>query len=263
VYRHAIVIVMENKSYDAVIGSSDAPFFNRLATQCGVATNYHGVAHPSLPNYIALTSGSTHGITDNEPPSVHPLRGASLYTQVRATKREWRNYEESAPGNCALASSGRYAVKHDPAPYYVQARKDCARWDVPLGSVGRGSLSRAIATDSLPAFALVTPDLCSDTHDCPVATGDQWLAAWIPPLLRSRAYRSGTTAIFVVWDEDDGGDSNHVPMLAVAPSIAAGTRAPARFDHYSLLRTTEQILGIRTYLGNASRAASMRRALQM
>jgi hypothetical protein len=255
--EHVIWIWMENKAYDDVIGSSSAPFENQLAAECGLATNYHGVAHPSLPNYIAATSGGTQAIADDEPPSAHPLGVASLYSQVKAAGKTWRDYAEGAPGNCPLASSGQYAVKHDPAPYYTEIRGDCAAWDVPMGAPTSGNFASDLAAGTLPSFSFVTPDICNSTHDCGVSTGDAWLQGWFAKILPSPAYLSGKTVVFVVWDEDDGSASNRVPLIVVSPSTAAGTRSDSSFDHYSLLRTTEQLLGITTYLGSAGSATSM------
>lgn len=263
IYRHVVWIVMENKPYGDVIGSSQAPYENWLASRCGLGTNYYGVAHPSLPNYIAATSGDTHGIRDDDPPSAHPLAGDSLFSQIRATGKAWREYQEGAPGRCPQTSSGSYAVKHDPAAYYTAIRGDCARWDVPMGGVRGGNFARALASGTLPAFAMVTPNLCHDTHDCPVLTGDRWLATWLARILGSRAYRSGTTAVFLLWDEDDRDHGNHIPILVVAPAVRAHSTANARFDHYSLLRTTEELLGLRSFLGQAAAARSMRSAFHL
>ena len=98
---HVIWIWMENKPYDAVIGSPSAPYENQLAAACGLATNYHAIAHPSLPNYIAATSGDTQGIADDDPPSSHPLGVASIFSQVKDAGKTWREYAESAPGPCS------------------------------------------------------------------------------------------------------------------------------------------------------------------
>ena len=253
---HVIWIWMENKPYDAVIGSPSAPFENQLAAACGLATNYHGVTHPSLPNYIAATSGSTQGIADDDPPSSHPLDVASIYSQVKAAGKTWRDYAESAPGNCPLTSSGPYAVKHDPAPYYTGIRSDCAAWDVPMGTTASGNFLTDLTSGTLPAFSFVTPDLCNDTHDCPVATGDAWLQSWFAKILASPTYLAGRTVVFVTWDEDDGSASNRVPLIVVSPSTPAGTRSGTSFDHYSLLKTTEQLLGITTFLGHAGDAGT-------
>jgi len=254
--QHVIWIWMENKPYGGVIGSSAAPYENQLASQCGLATNYHAVTHPSLPNYIAATSGDTQGITDDAAPASHPLGVASIYSQVKTAGKTWRDYEESAPGNCPLTSSGLYAVKHDPAPYYTGIRSDCSVWDVPMGTTASGNFLTDLTNDTLPAFAFVTPNLCSDTHDCPVATGDAWLQGWFGKILASPGYQAGTTVIFLTWDEDDGSASNRIPMIVVSPSTPAGTVSGSAFNHYSLLKTTEQLLGIATFLGHAGDAGT-------
>src|SRR5919204_6010691 len=100
---------MENKAYSQVIGAPTAPYETQLAAACGVASAYKAVAHPSLPNYIAATSGDTWGVTDDQPPAFHPLPAPSIYSQVTAAGLTWREYEESAPMNCPQTSSGSYS----------------------------------------------------------------------------------------------------------------------------------------------------------
>ena len=253
---------MENKAYRDVIRSSAAPYENALAQRCGLATRYRAVTHPSLPNYIAATSGGTHGIADDADPSAHRLRARSLFEQVQRRGRRWRSYQESAPHRCTLVPSYPYAVKHDPAAYYTRIRSTCRIWDVPLGKPSAGRLRRALANDRLPAFAFVTPNLCHDTHDCSVRTGDDWLKAWVPKIVGSPAYQAQEVALFITWDENDGSSGNRVPMLVVSPWTARGTRSSTRFTHYSLLKTTEQLLGIGTLLRHAGDAdtRSMRAA---
>jgi chitodextrinase len=261
-YAHVIWIWMENKSYDQIIGSSEAPFENQLAQQCGLATNYTAATHPSLPNYIAATSGDYWGISDNNPPASHPLSVPSIYSQVRAAGKEWREYEENAPGNCPQDTVYPYAVKHDPAAYYTGIRNDCFNWNVPMGTTSGGNFLNDLSSNSLPAFAFITPDLCNDTHDCSVATGDAWLKSWISLILTGAGYKSGNTALFLTWDEDDGSSTNRVVTVVVSPSTRPGTTSSTAFTHYSLLKTTEQMLGITTYLGHAGDpgTASMRAA---
>jgi phospholipase C len=241
---------MENKSADAVIGSSDAPFENALAGRCGLAADYHGVAHPSLPNYLAATGGSTFGVTDDDPPSSHPIAGESLFSQVESAGLTWRAYQEAMPSPCQLTSSGRYAVKHNPAAYFTDLRTSCSANDV-----GFDAFQQDIDAGSLPSFAFVTPDMCSDTHDCPVSDGDAWLKTWLTRLLDGPDYRAGNTVIVLTWDEAEGGGDT-VPTLVIAPSVAPGTVVDQSFDHYSLLRTTEGLLGLGT-LRNSSSADSM------
>jgi chitodextrinase len=254
--QHVVWIWMENQSYSSVIGNtSAAPYENQLAGQCGLATNYAGVSHPSLPNYIAATSGSTQGITDDNPPSSHPLGVASIFGQINS-----KSYQESMPSNCALTSSGNYAVKHNPEAYYTPVRTDCNANDMPMGSTSSGAFLNDLTNNSLPAFSFVTPDMCSDTHDCSVATGDAWLKSWVPKLLASPAYQAGQLALFITWDENDGSTGNKVPAIVASPYTPAGTTSGTSFNHYSLLRTTEELLGTTNYLGNAASAASMRSA---
>jgi hypothetical protein len=246
---HVIWIWMENKSFGDVIGSALAPFENQLAAQCGLATNYHAVTHPSLPNYIAATSGGTQGIADDGLPSSHPLDVSSIYSQLDAVGKTWRDYAEGAPGPCPLASSGAYAVRHDPAAYYTGIRADCAASDIPMGTTTSGAFVSDLTNGTLPAFSFVTPDLDNDTHDSSVATGDAWLQSWLTTIAASKTYRAGRTVVFVVWDEDDGSSSNQVPLLVMSASTAR-TQSASLFDHYSLLKTTEQLLGL-PFLGQA------------
>src|SRR5919201_1100427 len=195
--RHVVWVFMENHSYNEIIGNtSEAPYLNQVAAQCGLATNYSAVAHPSLPNYIAATSGGTQGISDDNPPADHPLTVDSIYSQVKAAGMQWRDYEESAPGNCPSDSSGEYAVKHDPAPYYTGIAADCAQWDVPLGTTSSGNLLNDLNAGSLQS--------------------------WIPKITSSANYQAGNTAIFITWDEDDGSSSNHVATIVISPYPPAG-----------------------------------------
>lgn len=250
-YAHVVWIWMENKGYGSVIGSSNAPFENSLAKECGLATNDNGVAHPSLPNYLAATGGSTFGVTDDAGPSAHQIGADSIFGQIGRAGLTWRSYVESMPKNCDTSSGGAYAVKHNPATYYVTARAACDVNDVPLG----GAFSRDIAAGSLPSFSFVTPNLCNDTHDCPVRAGDEWLRTWVPKVLAGPNYTARNTLVIITWDEAEG-SGNRIPTIVVGPSVPAGTVATQRFDHYALLRTTEDILGL-PHLQAAASASSM------
>jgi hypothetical protein len=250
-YDHVVWIVLENHAYSQIVGSPSAPYLNRLARSCGLATRFSAEAHPSLPNYIAMTSGSPQGISDDRGPSAHRLAAASIFSQLGS--RGWRSLEEAMPSPCALGSTGQYAVSHNPAAYYATVRGACRADDVPL--TGTPNLATR--------FTFVTPNLCHDMHDCSVATGDAWLKGFVPKVLASRQYRAGRTAVFVTWDEDGGSGANHVATLVLAPSVKPGTRAGAAYDHYSLLRTTEQLLGLTRFLGRAAAATSMRAAFNL
>jgi phospholipase C len=255
VYDHVIWIWMENHTFDQVIGNSDAPYETRLAQSCGSATDYEEVGSPSLPNYIGATSGDVQRIHDDGSPSQRQVTANNLFRQVRDAGKQSRSYEDGMPSPCMLTPEGRYAVKHNPAAYYVGDgdRDACARDNVPLGTLDDGPLASDLRNDTLPAFAFITPDLCNDTHDCSVATGDAFLASWLDQILDGTAYRAGRTAVFVVWDED-----SPMPNIVITPTTKPGTSIGGRIDHYALLRTTEEMLGLHDFLGAAAAAPSMR-----
>ena len=237
-----------------MIGSSDVPYLNSLATRCGLATDYQGIAHPSLPNYLAATGGSTFAITDDGDPSDRPINAPSIFGQVDAAGLTWRAYDESMPTPCALDGSGLYAPRHNPAVYYVPLRRACRQSDIPLGPMGTGALARDLRARTLPSFAFVTPNLCHDGHDCSVRVSDTWLSTFLPAIFSSPTYRAGRTAVFVTWDEGTG--DNHVPMIVAAPTVRSGTTSHDSFNHYSLLRTTEDLLDLPP-LGRSANASTM------
>jgi phosphatidylinositol-3-phosphatase len=241
---HVVWIVMENKRYEQIIGSSDSPYVNALATRFGTATKMFAETHPSLRNYIAMTSGTIQdALADSGPPTVHPLDIDSIFGQLSGN---WRALQESMPSNCALANSGTYAVRHNPATYYTRVREECATRNVPL----------ADRPDLSARFTFITPNLCNDTHDCPVAVGDTWLSTFVPKVLESGEYASGRTVVFLTWDESDGTPENHIATIVIAPTTRNVVSNDV-FNHYSLLRTTEELLGL-PFLGGAARASSMR-----
>lgn len=267
-YRHVVWIWMENHSYGEVIGSPDAPYLNSLAANCGVATNYHNVTHPSLPNYIAATSGLALSALARFHPDCAPSRRCSADApSIFAQAPSWRAYEESMPSNCDRHNGGEYAVRHNPPPYYMSL-SGCSEDDVPYSRLASDS-----AEGKLPAFAFITPNLQDDMHDGSVAQGDAWVEAHLPALLSSRAYAVGEVAVFITWDEGEGGSSDqcatntsdvgcHVPAIVISASTARATRSATLFNHYSMLRTAEQLLGLPA-LGEAASAHSMLAAFDL
>ena len=240
---------MENHTWSQVIGSPDAPYLTSLARLCGTDDRDAAVGWPSLPNYLGATSGSTQGIADDADPGVHSFASDNLFRQVRAARGTERSFVESMPEPCSLVSAGAYAAKHNPAVYYDGPgdRAACATDDLPFGD-----LASLLTSGALPTFTSITPNLCDDMHDCSVTTGDAWLATWLPRIFATASYRSGTTAVFVVWDEP-----TPVANVVVAPSVHPGTVSSQPVDQYSLLRTTEELLGL-PLLGLAATAPSMR-----
>jgi phosphatidylinositol-3-phosphatase len=255
-YAHVIWIWEENHSYSDIIGSPDAPYMNALAQSCGLATNYSAITHPSLPNYIAATSGSTQGIKNDNDPSSNAVAAVSLFEQAGSAG----SYEESMPSNCYLTDSGDYAVRHNPETYYTRIRTACGTDNVPMGTTSSGAFLNALNAGTLPKFAFVTPNVQNDMHNGTVAMGDAWLQGWVPKIIASSSYQAGTTVLVITFDEGRRNVGQTVATIVVSPYTTPGTQSATAFTHYSLLRTTEELLGITTYLGNAATATSMRSA---
>jgi hypothetical protein len=267
-YTHVIWVWMENHSYGRIIGSKQAPYINRLAADCGLATNYHNITHPSLPNYVAATSGLKYSQLTAFASDCAPAAGCTTTApSIFGQGETWRAYEESMPSNCHRADSGNYAVRHNPPPYYARLH-GCSSFDVPYSR-----LAADLARGRLPAFSFITPNLTDDMHDGTVADGDRWLAVALPKILRSPQYRNGSTAVFITWDEGEGGTSQRcaantsdvgcrVATIVVSPSTPRGTRSARLFSHYSLLATAEQLLRLRK-LGQAATAATLTTAFRL
>lgn len=234
---------MENKDYSSVVGPGSAPYINHLTHRYGVATDYSAISHPSLPNYIALTSGSDQGIGDDSDPSSHRLNVPSIFSQLPGGAS--RSLEQGMPSNCAKGDSGEYAVRHNPETYYTNLGQECRRYDVPFGA----------APDLSARFTFVTPNLINDMHDGTIGDGDRFLQGYVPAVMATPQYQTGSTVIFITWDENAGSSGNQIPCIVISP-YTHGVKDATPYTHYSLLRTTEELLGL-PLLGNAASANSM------
>jgi phosphatidylinositol-3-phosphatase len=248
---HIAVILMENEEFGGIIGSHSAPYINSLARRYALASGMYAIAHPSLPNYLALTGGSTFGIgSDCTGCSVG---ATSIVDQLERAGLSWRAYMEGLPSACFTgASAGEYAKKHDPFTYYTRITTDprlCAN----IVSLPR--LADDERDGTLPRYVWITPNLCNDMHDCPVSTGDRFLSQLVPPLLRSLG-RGGL--LFLTWDEgsSDSGccrlaTGGHIATIVAGPGARAGARLATPTDHYSVLQTIEDLLGLARLRGAA------------
>jgi hypothetical protein len=250
-FEHVVVIVFENKESSSVLGNRAAPTFNSYARRYANLTRYYGVTHPSLPNYLALVSGSTQAITSDCSSCV--ASGKSLADTIEASGRTWKTYAEGLPSpGYPGPSSGRYAKKHDPFAYFPDVANDPQRRAriVPLTR-----LASDLRGGTLPSFSLVVPDLCHSMHDCSIAVGDAWLRRTVPPLLSLRK-----SVVFVVFDE---GSSNirgggHTVALALGRAVRPRSRFTRVTGHYGLLRTIEQAWGL-PLLGQSAGATPVTR----
>lgn len=234
---HVFVIVLENRSYSQV---ADSGYIGDLVKQYGVATNYHGVSHPSLPNYLAMTSGSTWGIADD---GWHSLPAGGLGQQLTDAGIDWRAYMEGMTGGC-YRNVNRYALKHNPFAYFGG---QCPPQVVSFGDFA-GDMSGTV-----PRFVWITPNLCNDGHDCPNAAVNAWLSQTVPTILNSDAWqRNGV--LFITYDEGED-SANSVLTLVIRPH-QVNLRSSVEYDHYSLLASIEDLLGV-PRLGAAANATPM------
>ncbi|MGZ4218231.1 MAG: alkaline phosphatase family protein [Solirubrobacteraceae bacterium] len=260
---HVALIVMENEEYGGVIATRSAPYINGLARRYALARAMYAVGHPSLPNYLALTGGSTFGI-HSDCTSCN-VDGTSLVDQLERAHVSWKAYMEDLPHPCFTgASSGDYAKKHDPFAYYTRITDDPRRCGniVPLTRLGADERAHA-----LPRFIWITPNLCHDMHDCGVSTGDRFLATLVPALLRSLG-RNGV--LFLTWDEgsSDAGccqlaAGGHVATVVAGPGARRGARMITPADHYSVLQTIEDLFRVPRLRGAACSCTVSLRTLLM
>lgn len=234
------LIVMENQTpAEALAG----PFTASLAARYAVANNYHAITHPSVPNYLALSSGSTWGVTDD---SYHVLPQSDLGDQLTGANVSWRAYMEGLGAGGCIDSPLPYDPGHNPFAFYGGR---CPANVVPLTS-----LATDIASVAPARFSWISPDRCHDEHDCSVTAGDAWLRQEVGVITQSPAWTAGSV-LFITWDEDDGSGGNRVLTLVVTP-LAHHVRSQRPYDHYSLLATIEDLLGVKR-LGAAAVATAM------
>lgn len=243
-YQHIVEIMMENTSYQTIIGNSYAPQLNALASKYGLATNYYSVTHPSEPNYVASIGGSYFGIQDDNQfyctPAMastdpncagttvdHTVSAPSLATELTAAGQTWKGYFQSLPPTPAhiiktgpnangpytfkypTSANALYASKHNPFVNFTGTQ------DALASMVPGAQLATDLATRRLPTFSLVVPDQCHDMHgtgSCPdtnalIAAGDAYVAATVHSVMSSRLWDHGRNAIVITWDEDDSSDA--------------------------------------------------------
>jgi hypothetical protein len=243
---HVFLIVLENRGYEEVIGNPAAPYLNQLAGDYALADAYFALAHPSLPNYLGLIAGQTLGVEDDCTDCF--FDAPTLADQLEAVGRTWRSYQEDLPKPCFLGeASAGYVLRHNPFLYFRAVRDDPARCTavVPLTQ-----LDADLASNQVPDLAFITPNVRHDMHDGSTAEGDQWLAAFVPKLLASSAWRDGGVLI-VTWDEgstDQGccgqPGGGHIAMIVASAAGPRGYRSSTAANHYGLLRTLEDQWGL-------------------
>ncbi len=240
-----IVVVMENEENTDIVGNRAAPYANALIRRYGLATQSFAVSHPSLPNYLALTSGSTQGVSSDC--TECSVSAPNIVDQLETARISWKAYLEDEPTTCFRgAGAGGYAKKHNPFAYYtdvVRSPRRCAHL------VDFRALASDLRAGALPTFAWITPNLCDDGHDCGVAGGERFLARAVPALLRELGPRG---FLILTWDEGSSArgccgataHGGHIATIVAGPTVCRGARHSQPIDHYGVLASIEEALGL-------------------
>lgn len=270
-FSHVFVIPMENTSLSTLDAATNTPNFKAIKAAWASGTDYHGVAHPSLPNYVAMVSGDTQGIGCDCNPSgsacntvtCNEILGScgcdqsapSLADQIEAAGKTWKSFAEDIGTPCNLTSSGKYAARHVPFLYFDGVQKDAARCANVTDFAG-------FDPASAPTFAFLTPNLDDDMHDpLPasaknLANGDAWIKPIVDRITASSAWKDRGLLV-IVWDEDDASADAPIPIFVISPlAKSGGFTSTTRADHYALLATFEDGLGL-SRLGKAAQATPL------
>ncbi len=243
--QHVMVIVEENRNRGEVIGAGDMPYLNSLANRYTDTTSWEGVGHPSLPNYLALISGSTQGVTEDLTSISFPGI-PTLGSQLSEAGIPWKAYLEGMPEVASeLATSGEYAKKHNPFAYFPGTNGP--------NVVPASQFAADLAEGKLPSFVWYTPNLINDGHDGSNADVDHSLEGIVAPVLGSAWYKAGAT-IIITWDES-AAEPNVIPTVLIS---GEGSRTPftTKGNHYGTLAAIEDLYGL-PRLGNAARATPL------
>ena len=271
---HAIqtvfLVVMENHNWSTIKGSASAPYINgTLLPMASYAEGYVNVKgiHPSEPNYLWLESGSNLGVTNDNPPSSnHQSTTSHLSTLLDAAGVSWKSYAEGISGTtCPLATSGLYAPKHVPFVFFDDVTNGNSSTSASCIAHVRPytELAGDLSGGTVARYNFITPDLCDDMHNSTgcatsdaVKNGDTWLSHEVPKLLASKAYKAGG-AIFITWDESEGGDFP-IGMIVLSPHAKGGGYSNTiAYSHSSTLRTMQEIFGVTPYLRGAANAKDL------
>ena len=266
--KTVFLILEENSNWSSFKGSTSAPYINTLLTTFAHAEQYYNPPgiHPSEPNYLWLEAGTNFGIADdNDPSSNHQSTTNHLVTFLKNANISWKSYQEDISGTtCPLTLVNKYAPKHNPFVFFddVTNTNDPASAYCIAHVRPFTELATDLTNNNVASYNFITPNLCDDGHDpCsplsnPVAQTDTWLSQHLPAIMNSAAYKAGGVAIFITWDEGEGGDGP-IGMIVISPNAKPGYSNTIHYDHSSTLRTMEEIFHVTPLLGGAASATDL------
>jgi hypothetical protein len=269
-FSHIFQIVLENTSYEHLIGSSQAPYINTLANQYGLATQFYAITHPSLPNYFALTGGSTFGVDSDCAMATPdcPQNATNLPDLIEQSGRTWVSYFESMPTPCDTYREPPYTIHFNPFVYYTDIVNNTQRCQSHVLPYDQAQFFQNLSANNVPNYVWIAPNLNNDIHDGTILQADTWLSTNVSQIIASQAFRSNGL-IIITFDEGDDGDTvdtagccgnaqgGHIVTLLISPLVTKGYRSTTPETHYNLLRTIEDAWGLAP-LGASANVTAMR-----
>jgi len=251
---HVIVVVEENHSYSQVIGNSSMPYLNGLASQYGLATQYYGDVHPSIGNYLMLTTGQVETIDDA---FTGTISDDNVVRELVKANKTWRSYAESLPSVGYVGGDVYpYLRHHNPFTYLTDVNGTSQASNLVPFSQFAGDVS----SGNLPDYSFVVPNALDDAHDGTLAQADAWLQANIDPLIKTSAFQKSGVLV-IVFDEsvmtDLSHGGGHVAMVVVGPSAKKAFQSTTMYQHQSTLRLVLSTLGVNSFPGAAAAALDM------
>jgi acid phosphatase len=233
--KKVMLIVLENETFDKAVAQ---PYLADFAKRGALLKNYHGVGHPAQPNYVALVAGDTLKVHNDH---VSPIEGKTIADLLEAHGKTWKVYAEDFPGECSLVGRAKqYARKHNPLISFKSIHDSPERC---AHIVNASAFPQDMANKRLPDFSMYIPNQLNSGHDSDVKTASQWLSRFLPPVLKDPEMKD--TLVIIVFDENDySSKDNQVYEALAGKGVNPGSVSTDRYDHYNMLRTIEDFLGL-------------------
>jgi len=286
-FDYIVIIIMEDQSFNSISGSSSTAYLNQLASSNSLAADYTAISHPSLPNYLALTGGSTFGVTADCPPRGScnagalccPISAPNIIDAEESAGLTWRAYMEDYPptcgshcslGNCFVGSNSTgYMATHNPFVYFADIILNpdrCARIVSANSVISQPPqtddklLQDLQSTSTASNYMWLSPGLCDDMHDCLTISGDIYLRTLVPKILGSNVFKTQRAALFITFDEGPPSaifPSDYVFTVWAGSVIKTNYKSSQQYSHYSLLSSLEIAWGMQNLTSNDGDARSM------
>jgi acid phosphatase len=254
-FSHVVLIVEENHSYSDVVGSSTMPYLNSLISQYGLAVQYYANGHPSMPNYLMLTTGQIESFSDS---FTGTINDDNVVRELLKAGKTWKAYEESIPSPGYLGGDqGAYVQRHNPFSLLSDIKDSSTQ---AANIVPFTQFATDLANNSLPQYAFIAPDVNHDAHNGTLAAADSWLQSNVPALLSNSAFQSNGLLI-ITFDESENSDvqngGGHVATVIISSQAKKGYQSQTMYQHQSLLRLVLTGSGVNTFPGMAGSAPDM------